>query len=208
VSVTAAAAAMPEPGVPLRLETDDGAVLTTVVRAVRAAQVLELERPEVAQLRAVPVGAGVEGTVHWGRADAEYRARVRLLDPAGPVLQVVVSSRWTRVQRRAHVRARYAAQVSLVDLAGLRWHGATIDVSESGLRCRVERRARLAQGDRLMASLRLGSEQFDVASEVQWITAGDERHHEIGVRFMDPGPQADAIRAWVFAFQIRSRELQ
>ena len=200
-------ALVPEPGTAVRVVTDGGRIYSAVVSLVRGTQVLDLQLPEVPQLRAVPVQRGAEGTVHWGRPDAEYRARVRLLHESEGLLQVELSGRWDRVQRREHVRARYACSVTLVDVTGARWHGATIDVSESGLRCRVEYRAALKGGDRVMASLRLGSQQFDVASEVQWVAAGDEWHHEVGVHFLDPGSQADAIRGWVFAFQIRSREL-
>lgn len=198
---------VPEPGTALRVVTDSGAVLDAVVRAARDA-VLEVETPPVQHLHQVPLQRDAEGTAHWGRADAEYRARVRLVEAGERHLQLRLSEAWARVQRREHVRARYAAQLSVVDLDGKRWHGATIDVSESGVRCRIEQRARLKVHDRLMVSLQLDEQRFDMAGEVQWVTAGDEWHHEAGLRFLDPGPQGDAIRGWVFAFQIRSRELR
>ena len=203
------AVAPPEVGTPTRLLTEHGDEFPSTVRGLRGADVLLVDPPQVRMLRRPVLRPGLAVTLTWARPDAEHRV-CAVLERVGDDgrLELRLDGPPERVQRRRHVRAGFSVTPTVTDTAGRAWHCTTLDVSESGMRCRVDREAALTRGSRVIVSFHLDDEGFVVAAEVSWAVAGDERTHELGLEFLDPGDQADDIRRSVFAFQLRERALR
>jgi hypothetical protein len=195
----------PEPGERAALVVDQ-AVIPCTVRAVVPGSAVHVTDAGVLQLRRPLLEPGACVIVTWQRPDAEYRLpAVFVRVGADGWLELRPAAQAERVQRRRHVRARLSVPVAFTDHRAQGWEGVTLDVSESGLRCRLPKRADLAAGAVGIAAFSLDQVRFLMAVDVLWLVSGDEWTHEVGLRFIEPGKQSDAVREWVFAFQIRNR---
>jgi c-di-GMP-binding flagellar brake protein YcgR len=199
---------LPPVGAAVLVLIGDEASFPSEVRDVTASGVV-VDEPKVRMLRQAVLGPGLAVTLTWAGESAEYRltAEVGRSHPEG-CISLVPSGEHERIQRRRHVRAGLALEPTITDTKGNPWESVTLDVSESGMRCRVSKHVKLRRGDRVMASFEIGGESFVVAAEITWAAVGDEQHHEIGMQFIEPGDQADAIRRAVFTFQLRERQLR
>ena len=113
-----------------------------------------------------------------------------------------------RLQRRAHVRV---PQLTLVDLVvnGGRLRASLLDVSESGLRCVVDRPSPLGMDSFVSVTLELsGGEQIEVLCTPARMYAMDDHNLEIGLTFIDIEERiGNRIRKHVFAQQVRDRAM-
>ena len=112
------------------------------------------------------------------------------------------------VQRRNYVRADVEMDVVLHLLeGGAPTNAVTLDVSEGGLRCRIDRWA-LDPGSRNF-SIEFpfdGNDHIMRARIAWWGNLDSHGHRVIGVRFVDITPRlADAIRARIFSIQLEQR---
>ena len=195
----------PVAGEQVFLVMDDFHILPGRVRSLGEEACVYVEATALALLGRPILSPGAGLTVLWRRPDAEYRLSASYAGVgADGWLELVPQGEVQRVQRRQHVRARWSVPLVFTDLDGVPWDGVTLDVSESGLRCRLPRHAAVSAGQAGLASFSLGSDRFLVAGEVLRSVAGDETTHEVGMTFIEAGSQADEIRRAVFAFQIKN----
>ncbi|WP_328474507.1 PilZ domain-containing protein [Actinoplanes sp. NBC_00393] len=204
-----AAVELPEQGTPVflvlgegvnfrsRLETVDGDAFTV-------AAPLETSGPAVLE-------PGQEFEIFW----APPRTRVML-----PCRLIAVSDeapyRWTLVptaparhdNRRQYVRGGAGALVRLdADMAGQPAEGVLLDISESGLRCWVDQPLSLAAGDRVKATVWLGTDEArmnGIVHTVREAPHGDPGQHLI-LTFGTPEEVARMIRQYVLAWEIGER---
>lgn len=113
-----------------------------------------------------------------------------------------------RLQRRAHVRV---PQLTIVDLAvpGGRLRASLLDVSESGIRCVVNRPTPLGMDTVVAVTLELlDGVTVDVECVAARMYAIDDDHVEVGLSFINLDERtANRIRKHVFAQQVRDRAM-
>ena len=121
------------------------------------------------------------------------------IEPAGEV---------RRLQRRAHVRVPQLSPVHLV-VGSVRIRASLLDVSESGIRCVVERPCPLGMDTRVEVTLELlDSSTVDVTCVPARMYAIDDEHLEVGLTFADSDDRtANRVRKHVFAQQVRDRAM-
>lgn len=199
---------MPEKGTPVRFVTAEDETFESEVRGVIS---------QVSVLVAVPQGHQPADplppvTVSWFRPEAEYRVQALLcgIDDNG-WLELRLQGEMERIQRRRHVRAGLVMDVTLTGSDRGAVAATTLDVSESGMRCRVPGSAVLPTDDLLTVALSFGGERFVVSARVLWTRAGEDDTREsqgatqvAALQFTEHS-QADTIRKWVFEFQLRER---
>lgn len=126
-----------------------------------------------------------------------------------PIWQVRAIGQPIETQRRNYVRFEVALDARLHLLEG----GATtdvktMDVSEGGLRARVDRWA-IDPGPRAFdVELDIEGETLELRAQTAWWGPLDEQgeHRVVGVKFIDVAPTtADEIRGWIFKAQIAER---
>ena len=113
-----------------------------------------------------------------------------------------------KLQRRAHVRVPQLSPVS-ISVGGKRLRASLLDVSESGVRCVVDRPTPLGMDSNVTVTLELLD---DTVAELEAIPARmyaiDDEHLEIGLTFTDVDERtATRIRKHVFAQQVRDRAM-
>jgi hypothetical protein len=113
-----------------------------------------------------------------------------------------------RLQRRAHVRVPQLTLVDL-DLSTGPLRASLLDVSESGVRCVVDRPTPLGMDSLVTVKLELGDgEPVEVLCTPARMYAVDDEHVEVGLGFVDLDERiASRIRRHVFAQQIRDRAM-
>ena len=113
-----------------------------------------------------------------------------------------------RLQRRAHVRV---PQLTIVDLVvpGGTLRASLLDVSESGLRCVVNRPSPLGMDTLVSVTLDLlDGETVDVECIAARMYAIDDDHVEVGLSFINLDERTgNRIRKHVFAQQVRDRAM-
>ena len=137
-----------------------------------------------------------KGVVESSLRTPQPRMTVR---PAGEV---------RRLQRRSHVRVPQLNLIDLVLPAGT-LRASLLDVSESGLRCVVDRPSPLGMDTVVSVSLSLihGS-TVDVLCKAARMYAIDDDHVEVGLAFIDLDERVgNQIRKHVFAQQVRDRAM-
>jgi hypothetical protein len=192
---------LPDKGTDVRFVTAGGETFETHVQDVVR---------DVAVLVAVPQGHQPADprppvTLSWFRPDAEYRVPALLcgIDENG-WLELRPTGELERIQRRRHVRAGLVMEVTLTGGDGRSVAATTLDVSESGMRCRLRASAALPADDLLAVALSFGGESFVVAARVLWARPGEDGTQVAALHFTEHA-QADTVRKWVFEFQLRER---
>lgn len=107
------------------------------------------------------------------------------------------------LQRRRFVRARAAIRLLAV-LPGASVPGVTVDLSEGGLRIRIERRD-VADETPVRIEVTLGGEALTLPGRVLRATATDDGQTELVVTFDTETRETDAVRRFVFELQLRAR---
>ena len=125
-----------------------------------------------------------------------------------PQMTVRPAGEVRRLQRRAHVRVPQLSPLDLV-LANGTLRVSLLDVSESGVRCVVNRPSPLGMDTVATVTLDLHDGE---AVEVQCIAARmyalDDEHLEVGLSFVGLDERtANQIRKFVFAQQVRDRAM-
>ena len=113
-----------------------------------------------------------------------------------------------KLQRRAHVRVPQLSPVSIT-LGDKRLRASLLDVSESGVRCVVDRPTPLGMDSSVTVTLELLD---DTVAELEALPARmyaiDDEHLEIGLTFTEIDEStATRIRKHVFAQQVRDRAM-
>lgn len=113
-----------------------------------------------------------------------------------------------RLQRRAAVRVPQLTIVELV-VGGSRLRASLLDVSESGLRCVIDRPCPLGMDTVVSVNLELlDGSTVDVQCCPARMYAIDDTHVEVGLAFLDLDPLVgNQIRRHVFAQQVRDRAM-
>ena len=113
-----------------------------------------------------------------------------------------------RLQRRAHVRV---PQLTPLDLrvGPVHIRASLLDMSESGLRCVVQRPTPLGMDTRVEVSLEmLDGSNVDVICVPARMYALDDEHLEVGLSFLDIDERTSSqVRRNVFAQQVRDRAM-
>lgn len=113
-----------------------------------------------------------------------------------------------KTQRRAHVRV---PQLSVIDLflQNARLQASLLDVSESGLRCVVDRPSPLGMDTHVEVTLELlDGSRVDLVCIPARMYAIDDDHLEVGLTFVDLDERTgNLIRKHVFAQQVRDRSM-
>jgi c-di-GMP-binding flagellar brake protein YcgR len=108
--------------------------------------------------------------------------------------------------RREFVRGGGGPAVHLADPEEKRISGRLLDISEGGLRCWVAAPAGMKVGDKMQASVALGSGEVDVEAAVHTVRAADEESgHHVILTFRTPEQVARVIRQHVYAWEISER---
>ena len=113
-----------------------------------------------------------------------------------------------KTQRRAHVRVPQLSVVQLV-LGGVRVKAGLLDVSESGLRCVVDRPSPLGMDTLVDVTLDLlDGSRIQLVCTPARMYAVDDQHLEVGLTFVDLDERtANQVRKHVFAQQVRDRAM-
>lgn len=113
-----------------------------------------------------------------------------------------------KTQRRAHVRVPQLSVVELV-VGPVRLRATLLDVSESGLRCVVDRPSPLGMDTAAGVTLELlDGSVLDLVCCPARMYAIDDEHLEVGLTFVDVDQRtANTIRRHVFAQQVRDRSM-
>jgi c-di-GMP-binding flagellar brake protein YcgR len=113
-----------------------------------------------------------------------------------------------KLQRRAHVRVPQLAPVDLT-FAGKRLRASLLDVSESGVRCVVDRPSPLGMDSEVEVRLQLLDEsEVNLVAVPARMYAVDDEHLEVGLTFVDIDDRtASRIRRHVFSQQVRDRAM-
>jgi c-di-GMP-binding flagellar brake protein YcgR len=137
-----------------------------------------------------------KGIVESSERTPQPRMRVR---PLGEV---------RKLQRRAHVRVPQLAPVDLT-FAGKRLRASLLDVSESGVRCVVDRPSPLGMDSEVEVRLQLLDESdVNLIAVPARMYAIDDEHLEVGLTFVDIDDRtASRIRRHVFSQQVRDRAM-
>lgn len=137
-----------------------------------------------------------KGVVETSLRTPQPRMTIR---PAGEV---------RRLQRRAHVRVPQLSPVHL-EVGPTRIRASLLDVSESGLRCVVQRPTPLGMDTRVEVTLELmDGTTVDVTCVPARMYAVDDEHLEVGLSFVDSDDRtANRVRKHVFAQQVRDRAM-
>ncbi|GAB2574456.1 hypothetical protein Aab01nite_15640 [Paractinoplanes abujensis] len=196
---------LPATGTPLFLVASEGTSLPSRLESADG-DTFSADRPPGIS---GPLEAGQELDVFWATPHSRVVLTCRILDVEDP-------SRW-RFQpvgparpdnRRQFVRGGAGAAVQLRRGAdGATAAAALLDISESGLRCWIDPALSFAPGDRLRATLWLGTGEVELDSEVHAVRearAGDVGRHLILTFTADP-EQAHLIRQYVTAWEIGER---
>ena len=137
-----------------------------------------------------------KGIVEYSERTPQPRMTVR---PLGEV---------RKLQRRAHVRVPQLAPVTLA-LGGHKIRASLLDVSESGVRCVVDRPSPLGMDSDVTVTLELPDDTgVELAAIPARMYAIDDDQLEIGLTFTDiDEATASRIRRHVFAQQVRDRAM-
>lgn len=114
----------------------------------------------------------------------------------------------TPTQRRSYVRFSINLPIELHLLqSGAATHATTLDISEGGVRCTVDKWAADPSTRAFRLSFELDGTEHELTGQVAWWGPLDAmERREVGIRFIDPPqPSSDAIRKWVFAAQLEER---
>lgn len=113
-----------------------------------------------------------------------------------------------KTQRRAHVRVPQLSVITLV-VGAVRLRASLLDVSESGVRCVVDRPCVLGMDTPVELTLDLlDGSSVDLVCLPARMYAIDEERLEIGLAFLDLDERtANVIRKNVFAQQVRDRAM-
>jgi hypothetical protein len=111
-------------------------------------------------------------------------------------------------QRRRFVRLHIDLIVKLYILeGGAPTHAQLLDISEGGLRCRVDRWF-IDPGEKCFpVEVTLDEQDYYLQGQIMWRSSADETsHREFGIQFKDLEPAtADKIRSQIFAAQLAER---
>lgn len=125
-----------------------------------------------------------------------------------PLMTVRPLGEVRRLQRRSHVRV---PQLNLIDLVlpGSTLRASLLDVSESGLRCVVDRPSPLGMDTLVTVTLDLiDGTSVEVRCTAARLYALDDEHVEVGLAFVDLDQRTgNQIRKHVFAQQVRDRAM-
>jgi c-di-GMP-binding flagellar brake protein YcgR len=113
-----------------------------------------------------------------------------------------------KLQRRAHVRVPQLAPVDLT-FEGKRLRASLLDVSESGVRCVIDRPSPLGMDSEVEVRLQLLDEsEVSLVAVPARMYAIDDEHLEVGLTFVDIDDRtASRIRRHVFSQQVRDRAM-
>jgi hypothetical protein len=185
---------------PTRIEDLDGESFAGVAAPIAPHQ--DFVAPEVA------AGGCFLGWVH---GDAAMECAVELVgnetNPV-PLWRLRPISEPTVTQRRSYVRFEVSVPIELYLLqGGAATPATTLNVSEGGVRCTVDKWAADPSSRAIRVSFALGDATHDLSAQVVWWGPLDPlEKREVGIKFLDAPPaSADAIRRWVFAAQLEER---
>lgn len=113
-----------------------------------------------------------------------------------------------RLQRRAHVRVAQLSPVTLT-FDDQQICASLLDMSESGVRCVIERPSPLGMDSQTIVTLELLDEKvLELPARPTRMYAIGDDHLEVGLSFTDiDGRTASQIRRHVFAQQVRDRAM-
>ncbi|MDY7087300.1 MAG: PilZ domain-containing protein [Actinomycetota bacterium] len=203
--------ALPGKGTPLFLVTAEETSLTSRLESVDG-DTFSVVRP--AELTG-PLEEGAELDIFWAAPHSRVVVTCRLLDSGDD------PSRWRFAptgparpdNRRQFPRGGAGAAVGLTAAGdGETKAGALLDISEGGLRCWIDPSLSFAEGDRVRATLWLGTGEVRLDSVVHAVRGtrpGDLGRHLI-LTFTPDHEAANLIRQYVKAWEIgeRRRELR
>lgn len=137
-----------------------------------------------------------KGIVEYSERTPQPRMTVR---PLGEV---------RKLQRRAHVRVAQLSPVTLA-MGGHKIRASLLDVSESGVRCVVDRPTPMGMDSEVTVTLELPDDAVvELAAIPARMYAIDDDHLEIGLTFTDiDEATASRIRRHVFTQQVRDRAM-
>jgi c-di-GMP-binding flagellar brake protein YcgR len=200
---------MNEPDVSRPLESSQADV-TLITRGITVTAVVDVSTEQTLVVR--PTGEGGEWKtkvrtgdpveVFWIAGNEERTLPARITEvEGGDELRwaLATSGPSERSQRRKAVRARVAVPV-VVPWSDYQLAGATLDLSEGGMRARVDGWGVPPQsGTPVQVDLDLGNRMIHLQGEMVWHTAKGATW-VLAVRFVDvPERDADLIRMHVFA---------
>ena len=136
-----------------------------------------------------------KGIVESSERTPQPRMTVR---PLGDVQQL---------QRRAHVRVPQLSPVSLA-LGAQKLRASLLDVSESGVRCVVDRPTPLGMDSRVIVTLEFDDTVEHLEAVPARMYAIDDENLEVGLTFLEVDERlATKIRRHVFGQQVRDRAM-
>lgn len=141
-----------------------------------------------------------------------YYERKAVVESTRPAPQAEITLRAAgesrQLQRRAHVRVPQLSPVELV-LNAVRIPASLLDISESGLRCVVQRPTLLGMDTVVSVTLELLDDaSVDVTCRPARVYAADDDHLEIGLAFVGVDEvTTNRIRRHVFSQQVRDRAM-
>ena len=113
-----------------------------------------------------------------------------------------------KLQRRAHVRVPQLSPVALT-LGSQKLRASLLDVSESGVRCVIDRPSPLGMDSTVTVTLDLLDDGVvELSATPARMYAIDDEHLEVGLSFLDLDERtATKIRRHVFGQQVRDRAM-
>lgn len=136
-----------------------------------------------------------KGIVEYSERTPQPRMTVR---PLGEV---------RKLQRRAHVRVPQLSPVSIA-LGSQKLRASLLDVSESGVRCVVDRPTPLGMDSRVTVTLELDDTVEELEAIPARMYAIDDENLEVGLTFLQIDERiATKIRRHVFGQQVRDRAM-
>jgi len=189
-----------------RPEDSSAAEVTLVARGATVAVTVEHSSEDRIVVRldddSSPAGPGEVTELFWIEADGErvLRSRLAEIEPgAQPRWHLTPTAPTERSQRRRAVRARVALPVVL-PWSGSLMTGATVDLSEAGMRALVDGWGLPPErGTRISATIDLDTDSIEVRGEIVWVSSRGAQWL-LAMRF-DGLPEAkeDMLRRRVFA---------